>query len=159
MPLTAIAVLDHPCCPSFFLEAARYKHVARRLAALPDGLGTDVDMLKRMCHEDDEALRLLREEVTGDPGGDQRSEEATKTDNISNEDTHGSSKDYTLDRLAREDAYLYERVVPQLSPPSSQTLCRRHRADPETPPARANSAASMYCTPRLLCLISIPLSV
>jgi hypothetical protein len=54
---------------------------------------------------------LLREEVTDDPGGDQRSEEATKSDNITNEDSRGTRKDYTLDRLAREDAELYERVV------------------------------------------------
>lgn len=50
------------------------------------------------------APRLLREEVTDDPGGDQRSEEATKSDNITNEDNRGTQKDYTLDRLAREDA-------------------------------------------------------
>jgi hypothetical protein len=35
----------------------------------------------------------------------------TKNDNISNENGHGTSKDYTLDRLAREDPELYEKVV------------------------------------------------
>ncbi len=65
-----------------------------------------------MCKKDDEALRLLREVVTGSPGGDQRSEEAqTKNDNVSNGGGHGNSKDYTLDRLAREDPELYEKVV------------------------------------------------
>jgi hypothetical protein len=54
-----------------------------------------------MC---DAALRLLREEVTGERGGDQRSEEATKNDNIIFEGSQGTTKDYTLDRLAREDA-------------------------------------------------------
>jgi biotin operon repressor len=57
-----------------------------------------------MCKKDDEALRLLGEVVTDSPGGDQRSEEAqTKNDNVSNGGGHGNSKDYTLDRLARED--------------------------------------------------------
>ncbi len=65
-----------------------------------------------MCKKDDEALRLLREVVTGSPGGDQRSEEAqTKNDNVSNGGGHGNSKDYTLDRLAREASELYEKVV------------------------------------------------
>jgi len=78
----------------------------------PKGLGADVDMLKRMCDNDPEALRLLREVVTDSPGGDQRSDEAqTKNDNIINESGQGTSKDYTLDRLAREDAELYEKVV------------------------------------------------
>ena len=78
----------------------------------PDGLGVEVDMLKRMCKEHDEALRLLRDAVTDSPGGDQRSEEAqTKNDNISNESGQGTSKDYTLDRLAREAPELYKQVV------------------------------------------------
>ena len=60
-----------------------------------------MDMLKRMCEDDEEALRLLREVVTDDHGGDRRSEEAqTKNDNIILGSEQGSSKDYTLDRLA-----------------------------------------------------------
>ena len=82
----------------------------------PKGLGVDVDMLRRMCHEDDEALRLLREEVTGErgnpTGANQHSkDDGGKNDNIMLSSEQGSSKDYTLDRLAREDAGLYERVV------------------------------------------------
>jgi hypothetical protein len=74
----------------------------------PKGLGVDVDMLKRMCHEDDEALRLLRAEVTDGPG---RPSEEKNSYIITNKDDRGTRKDYTLDRLAREDAGLYERVV------------------------------------------------
>jgi len=94
-------------------ELAEYDHFAEFVNdPPPKGLGADVDMLKRMCKKDDEALRLLREVVTGSPGGDQRSEEAqTKNDNVSNGGGHGNSKDYTLDRLAREDPKLYEKVV------------------------------------------------
>jgi hypothetical protein len=75
----------------------------------PDGLGTDVDMLKRMCEDDEEALRLLREETTGEAGDNQHTE---VSDNIRDRrPSGGNSKDYTLDRLAREDTELYERVV------------------------------------------------
>jgi hypothetical protein len=64
-----------------------------------------------MCKKDDEALRLLREVVTGSHGGDRRSEEATNDNNVTDGRVTGNSKDYTLDRLAREDAELYEKVV------------------------------------------------
>ena len=50
-----------------------------------------------MC---DEALRLLREVVTGERG-----KSRVNVDNINvSERSGGSSKDYTLDRLAREEA-------------------------------------------------------
>ena len=78
----------------------------------PEGLGASLDMLKRMCDEDPDALRLLREVVTDSHGGDRKSEDAQiKTDNISLDAKHGTSKDYTLDRIAREDPDLYEKVV------------------------------------------------
>ncbi|MCS4119609.1 hypothetical protein GGP60_003308 [Salinibacter ruber] len=53
-----------------------------------------------MCKKDDEALRLLREVVTGEQG-----QSKANDDNItvSRERETGTSKDYTLDRLARED--------------------------------------------------------
>ncbi|WP_259108168.1 hypothetical protein [Salinibacter ruber] len=61
-----------------------------------------------MCKKDDEALRLLREVVTGEQG-----QSKANDDNItvSRERETGTSKDYTLDRLAREDPELYEKVV------------------------------------------------
>jgi len=91
-------------------ELAEYDHFAEFVNdPPPKGLGADVDMLKRMCKKDDEALRLLREVVTNSPG---RPEEGEKnSDNITNKDSRGTRKDYTLDRLAREDAELYEKVV------------------------------------------------
>ena len=91
-------------------ERARYDQFAEFIAdSPPDGLGTDVDMLKRMCEDDEEALHLLREVVTGEAGDNQHTE---VSDNIRDQKpSGGTSKDYTLDRLAREDAELYERVV------------------------------------------------
>jgi hypothetical protein len=87
-------------------ELAEYDHFAEFVNdPPPKGLGADVDMLKRMCKKDDEALRLLREVVTGEVGDNQH------TEGTSNRSTHGTTKDYTLDRLAREDAELYEKVV------------------------------------------------
>ncbi|WP_251930802.1 hypothetical protein, partial [Salinibacter ruber] len=56
-----------------------------------------------------EALRLLRDAVTGSPGRPEEGEK--KNDNISSSSEQGTSKDYTLDRLARE--------APELGRPSS----------------------------------------
>jgi len=72
----------------------------------PEGLGADVKMLKRMCDDDPDALRMLRAATTGEVGRSKGN-----TDNISNSSGHGTSKDYTLDRLARERPDLYEDVV------------------------------------------------
>jgi len=89
-------------------ELAEYDHFAEFVNdPPPKGLGADVDMLKRMCKKDDEALRLLREVVTGEAGDNQHTE---VVDNV-NDRSGGNSKDYTLDRLAREDPELYEKVV------------------------------------------------
>jgi len=52
-----------------------------------------------MCKKDDEALRLLREVVTGERG---KSKGNVDNINVSGR-SDGTSKDYTLDRLARED--------------------------------------------------------
>lgn len=89
-------------------ERAQYDDFTEFIAdSPPDGLGTDVDMLRRMCEESPEALRLLREVVKS------QGERTDLNDNIIevNESETGTSKDYTLDRLAREDAELYEQVV------------------------------------------------
>ena len=46
---------------------------------------------------------MIRRATTGKHGGDRKSEDATiKTDNISLDKSHGTRKDYTLDRLDRE---------------------------------------------------------
>jgi hypothetical protein len=52
-----------------------------------------------MCAKDPEPLRLLREVVTGEAGDNQHTE---VVDNV-NDRSGGNAKDYTLDRLARED--------------------------------------------------------
>jgi len=91
-------------------ELAEYDHFAEFVNdPPPKGLGADVDMLKRMCKKDDEALRLLREVVTGDDGRPEKTDESV--DNVNSSRSSGNSKDYTLDRLAREDPELYEKVV------------------------------------------------
>ncbi len=59
-----------------------------------------------MCKKDDEALRLLREVVTDSPGRPEEEEEENSS-NRTNNPTRGTTKDYTLDRLARESPESY----------------------------------------------------
>jgi len=86
----------------------------------PGGLNTTIDMLRRMCDEDPEAVRMLREVTTGKPGNPTGANQHTKdergnVDNVnsssSKERSSGNSKDYRLDRLHRERPDLYEKVV------------------------------------------------
>jgi hypothetical protein len=100
-------------------ERAQYDRFTEFIAdSPPEGLGTDVGMLKRMCAEDEEALRLLRAALKSQgrrtdlassigPAGS-----ADLVDNINEVGrSGGTSKSYTLDRLAREDPELYEQVT------------------------------------------------
>ena len=106
-------------------ERAQYDRFTEFIAdSPPEGLGTDIGMLKRMCAEDEEALRLLRAALksqgrrtdlasdtdlagSADPAGS-----ADLVDNINEVGrSSGTSKSYTLDRLAREDPKLYEKVT------------------------------------------------
>ena len=75
-------------------------------------------MLKRLCNDEPEVLRMLREATTGErgnpTGANQHSEDSGgNSDNItvSNNDARGTRKDYTLDRLARNHPNLYAAVV------------------------------------------------
>ena len=67
-------------------------------------------MLKRLCKDEPEVLRMLREATTGKQG------ERTDLDHNITEVKDkgrktGTSKDYTLDRLARNHPNLYAAVV------------------------------------------------
>ena len=79
-------------------------------ASPPEGLGTDVAMLKRLCKDEPEVLKMLREATTGKPG-----ERTDLVDNINEvkgaKRSDGTAKDYTLDRLARGHPNLYAAVV------------------------------------------------
>lgn len=68
----------------------------------PGGLNTSVDMLKRMCQKDPEALRMLRKATTGKHGGDRRSEEAQNKSVNHTVGQRGDSVGYILSRLKRD---------------------------------------------------------
>ena len=89
-------------------------------AALPDGLGTDVATLKRVCAGDTVALDLIdqAERAQTPHGGDRRSE-AIKIDNINlekraaaeSEVPSGTAAQYALRRLRKDRPDLHAQVL------------------------------------------------
>lgn len=78
----------------------------------PYGLGASVEIFKKLI--DPILLGGWQRATKATHGGDHKSEEyqeKIKTDNISLDPQHGTSRAYTLDRLEREHPALYAKVV------------------------------------------------
>jgi hypothetical protein len=78
-----------------------------------EGLGADVDTLKRLCHEDMEALDLIDQVTVGRQGGDRRSEQAIKRSNITLDTTEqrGTTRQYALRKLRKDAPELHAKVL------------------------------------------------
>lgn len=78
-----------------------------------EGLGADVDTLKRLCHEDTEAFNLIVELTTGKPGGDRRSDKAINHNNVMNDSSalQGNAREYGLRRLRKDAPELHAKVL------------------------------------------------
>ncbi len=86
----------------------------RDLITLPPmkGWGEDPAKVEALLRDDIEVLAMWREEMTGEHGGDRRSEKAeTKSDNITLEtDRRGTSRSYTVSRLQKQRPDLFADV-------------------------------------------------
>jgi hypothetical protein len=82
--------------------------------SLPEGgMGWKPELVEGLLLKagDDDVLVMWREMMTPQHGGDRRSEDAPiKTDNVSLEPKHGTSRAYTLTRLKHDRPDLYGRV-------------------------------------------------
>jgi len=75
-----------------------------------EGWGEDPKKVEALIKDDPECLTMYREAMT-QHGGDRKSEEAIKRDNITIEnDGRGTCKSYTLSRLERESPELFDSV-------------------------------------------------
>jgi hypothetical protein len=74
------------------------------------GCGWPLDKVEALIKDDPELLTMWRRAITGQHGGDRKSVKI-KTDNISLDPKHGTSRAYTLARLERERPDLYERIL------------------------------------------------
>ncbi len=74
-----------------------------------DGLGENPETIKRLLHDDPEALAAFESAVVGKHGGDRRSDNAgIKGSNPTLEKDRG--KAYTLRRLAKSNPGLFDEV-------------------------------------------------
>jgi hypothetical protein len=73
-----------------------------------EGLGGDVAMLRRICADDPEALRLLHE-VTAQAQGERTDLHSNRSE-VDADRHQGTTRAYTVARLATERPDLYERV-------------------------------------------------
>ena len=77
-----------------------------------DGWGENPDRIEALIRDDAEVLAMWREAMKGKHGGDRRSEEATKVDNVNLERaSKGNSRSYTVSRLQRESPELFAQVA------------------------------------------------
>ena len=69
------------------------------------------DKVEALLKDDPEALQMWRAATTAKKGGDRKSDNAIKRDNVTNDPERGNAKAYTLDRLKRERKDLFDEVV------------------------------------------------
>ncbi len=106
-----------------------------------EGLGIDLDLLKRICRDDAEAIRLIGEVTTGEHGGNRRSE-GFKSDNITLEtNQRGTSRQYALRRLHKDRPDLHAQVLAKKLSPNAAMVEAGFRVKSMTVPADPVRAA------------------
>lgn len=78
-----------------------------------EGLGEDPDRIKKLLRDDLAALAAFETAISGEHGGDRKSEQARqiKPDNIRLDPEYGTDRAYTLRRLAKHHPKLFEQVT------------------------------------------------
>ena len=77
-----------------------------------EGWGENPERIEALIRDDAEVLAMWREAMKGKHGGDRRSEEVIKVDNITlDKPSKGTSRSYTVSRLQREAPELFAQVV------------------------------------------------
>lgn len=113
VPKAIVTMIDNDDWREFVVrqsgEVVRYESFIDFVTTPPlEGLGTDIETLKRLCSDDNDAKERLRAVTTARKGKRAKSD---NTDNISIiKPEHGTSAAYTLDLLTREAPKLRERV-------------------------------------------------
>jgi hypothetical protein len=103
------------------------------------GLGADVDLIRRLVADDDEATRKLREVLKEKPG-------RKKSRNNITGSTRGDSRAYLLERLERERPDLLADVIAKRSSAHAAAIEAGFR--PRTITVRADSPTSIAATLR-----------
>lgn len=112
----------------------------------PEGLGTDLRTLQRLCQDDKVTLDLLDKETTRHHGGDRKSElrETIKNDIIildTEEIEQGTSSTYALRRLRSQRPDLHARVLTNDLSPNAAMIEAGFRQKTITIPVEPTAAA------------------
>lgn len=93
-------------------QEVRFRHFIDFVEAQPpEGLGTNIKMLQRLCAEDPRALDLIDKTVQTKHGGDRRSEKF-KNDNVKFDSReNGNSRVYALRRLRKVRPDLHAKIL------------------------------------------------
>jgi hypothetical protein len=75
------------------------------------GWGEDIETVRAVIASDVVCCQMFDEAITQKHGGDRKSKDAIKIDNVKLDPSTGNSKAYTLSRLKRENEELFEAVV------------------------------------------------
>ena len=77
-----------------------------------EGLGSTVEQLRKLCHEDPEARDLIDRACQGKHGGDHRSQDAqSNVDNVHVDRPSGNTESAALRRLRKDREDLHTRVL------------------------------------------------
>ncbi len=108
-----------------------------------EGLGIDLDLLKRICRDDAEAIRLIGEVTTGEHGGNHGNQyTGGKTDIISLATSqHGTSRQYALRKLHKGRPDLHAQVLAKKLSPHAAMIEAGYRVKSMTIPADPTRAA------------------
>jgi hypothetical protein len=82
-----------------------------------EGLGTNIEMLQRICAEDKEALDLIDQATQGKHGGDRKSEHIKRDIVTLDADRRGNTRQHALRKLRKDRPDLHAQVLKgKLSP-------------------------------------------
>jgi hypothetical protein len=109
-----------------------------------EGLGADLNLLRRICAEHHDVLDLINRETQGKHGGDRKSE-GIKTDNVrvDNPDAYGNDRSYALRRLRKDRPDLHKRVIAGKLSPHGAMVEGGFRPKTFTIPLDVDKAASV----------------
>lgn len=128
-----------------------FKRFIDFVAAKPlEGLGADVKTLERLCHDDEEALLMLRDATTGNQGehtGNQYSNvgniRITNVSNVRKADSSSDDRGYALRRLRKDRPDLHAQVIEKKLSPHAAMVEAGFRPKTITVPVDVEKAAKV----------------
>ncbi len=112
------------------------------VAAQPmEGLGIDLELLKRICRDDEDAMKLIHKVTIGSHGGDRKSENIKKNIVLLDKPPEGNTRQKALRQLRKSRPDLHALVLDKKLSPHAAMVKAGYRAKSMTVPADPTRAA------------------